>query len=242
MRLHLMSDLHLDHEADDGQAFMDNLKPQPEVDVLVLAGDWYSRCWAEGTQKLYSRLLECYDQVLVVSGNHEHWGANIAQAQAAMASGTPRIHVCLEPQYVTLKGQRFFAGTLWYRRPTKNQVQNFVDMQVIKTPKGWFFQQQKLFQEGLYQSQGLEDTIVVSHHLPSPKSTPAVYNYSPVNHFFVCNLTKAIKELKPKLWLHGHTHEPCDYAVGSTRIVANPRGYTWEHKQRPPYVAKLIEV
>jgi hypothetical protein len=29
-----------------------------------------------------------------------------------------------------------------------------------------------------------------------------------------------------KLWTHGHTHEPFDYMIGSTRIVCNPRGYS----------------
>ena len=29
----------------------------------------------------------------------------------------------------------------------------------------------------------------------------------------------------PRLWLHGHVHHSCDYQVGATRVVANPRGY-----------------
>jgi hypothetical protein len=28
-----------------------------------------------------------------------------------------------------------------------------------------------------------------------------------------------------KLWTHGHTHDPFDYMVGSTRVLCNPRGY-----------------
>jgi hypothetical protein len=28
-----------------------------------------------------------------------------------------------------------------------------------------------------------------------------------------------------KFWTHGHTHDPFDYMIGSTRILCNPRGY-----------------
>ena len=27
------------------------------------------------------------------------------------------------------------------------------------------------------------------------------------------------------VWIHGHTHHSVDYMIGSTRIVANQRGY-----------------
>ena len=36
-----------------------------------------------------------------------------------------------------------------------------------------------------------------------------------------------------RLWLHGHTHAPRDYVVGTTRVVCNPRGYPHE-KRKPP--------
>jgi Icc-related predicted phosphoesterase len=234
--------MHLDSDWVESNRFLESLQPAPDIDVCVVAGDWLSAASAAGTQRLYDRLLECYDQVLVVPGNHQYWGESIVKAEHAMMSTTPRIHVCLEPQYVTLKGQTFFAGTLWYRRPAKNQAQLFIDMQVIRCPKGWFFYQQRLFQEGLRERKDLSDVIVVSHHLPSSKSTPAQYGYSLMNHFFVCNMTKDIEELKPKLWLHGHTHDPCDYDLGQTRVVCNPRGYPWEYRNRRPYEPLLIEV
>jgi hypothetical protein len=28
----------------------------------------------------------------------------------------------------------------------------------------------------------------------------------------------------PKLWMHGHTHDRCDYMLGETRVVVNPLG------------------
>ena len=31
---------------------------------------------------------------------------------------------------------------------------------------------------------------------------------------------------KPPLWVHGHMHDPVDEWVGSTRIIANPHGFS----------------
>jgi len=32
-----------------------------------------------------------------------------------------------------------------------------------------------------------------------------------------------------KVWVHGHMHDPVDYMIGETRVLANPRGYIpWE--------------
>jgi hypothetical protein len=28
-----------------------------------------------------------------------------------------------------------------------------------------------------------------------------------------------------KVWCHGHMHDACDYMIGSTRVLTNPRGY-----------------
>ena len=33
---------------------------------------------------------------------------------------------------------------------------------------------------------------------------------------------------QPKLWIHGHSHDRCDYSLGKTRVVANPMGYPKE--------------
>jgi len=96
------------------------------------------------------------------------------------------------------------------------------------------FAQQALFEQGL-KAHATERTIVVSHHLPTSRSSPAEFAGSPNDHFFVCPLDDDILALRPRLWLHGHTHEPCDHVLEATRIVCNPRGYPDEIRTRPPF-------
>ena len=45
-----------------------------------------------------------------------------------------------------------------------------------------------------------------------------------------------------KLWTHGHTHHNFDYMIGSTRIVANPRGYINYEEQADNFQLQFIEV
>ena len=67
--------------------------------------------------------------------------------------------------------------------------------------------------------------VVVTHHLPSNRSVAPMFQGSPLNCFFVCEVESAIGETAPQFWIHGHSHVPCDYRIGPTRIVCNPLGY-----------------
>lgn len=42
------------------------------------------------------------------------------------------------------------------------------------------------------------------------------------------DMSSFIVEREARLWVHGHIHCCCDYAVGKTRVIANPRGYPTE--------------
>jgi Icc-related predicted phosphoesterase len=244
-----MSDLHLDHDKVADQEFMDALQPQPDIGLLVLAGDWFSICRPQQTEELFTKLLRCYDEVLVVPGNHDYWRADPVAAEAAMrptVTAPNKLHVLVKAEFKTVKGVPFFGGTMWYPQPAPRKVQHFIDMRQVHVSQSWFFEQYRAFEKALDEARDagghMTETVVVTHHLPHPESTPLRFRRTPNDHFFMTNMTSRIMDLKPKLWLHGHTHDACDYVVGSTRIVCNPRGYPFEYTARAPYEPKLIEV
>ena len=68
-------------------------------------------------------------------------------------------------------------------------------------------------------------TVVVTHHLPSMRSVPERFRTNIVSAAFASDLDAFIERHQPALWLHGHTHSACDYRIGRTRVVCNPRGY-----------------
>ena len=82
--------------------------------------------------------------------------------------------------------------------------------------------------------------IIVTHHLPSVRSIPVRFSRSPLNPAFALDLEALITVYQPDLWIHGHTHDACDYRLGDTRVVCNPRGYPGE--QTGFDAALLIEV
>ncbi|TSE13470.1 hypothetical protein C1D09_003815 [Mesorhizobium intechi] len=71
--------------------------------------------------------------------------------------------------------------------------------------------------------------IAATHHLPHAKSIPSRFEGDLLNAAFASDLSEVIESGRPALWVHGHTHDSCDYKVGSTRIICNPRGYEDEN-------------
>lgn len=49
-----------------------------------------------------------------------------------------------------------------------------------------------------------------------------------LNPSFASRLENVIEQYQPDLWIHDHTHVPCDYEIFGTRVVCNPRGYPTE--------------
>ena len=73
-----------------------------------------------------------------------------------------------------------------------------------------------------------DKTVVVTHHYPSKRSTAAKWASDPLTAAFGSKLDVELLT-QAKLWIHGHTHDSCDYRLGdsnrSVRVVCNPRGY-----------------
>jgi predicted phosphodiesterase len=67
-------------------------------------------------------------------------------------------------------------------------------------------------------------TVVITHHLPSIRSISPRYQYDPLAPAFASDCDELL-DLGADLWIHGHTHDSCDYIAGNTRVICNPRGY-----------------
>lgn len=86
--------------------------------------------------------------------------------------------------------------------------------------------------------------VVIGHHSPSKLSTHPRYKEEVmVNGAYSSDLSEFILDRPQiKLWTHGHTHDPYDYMIGSTRIVCNPRGYINYEEIADNFEFKLLEV
>jgi len=77
-------------------------------------------------------------------------------------------------------------------------------------------------------------TVVVTHHAPHPRSVHPRFAGDLLTPSFVSDLSSEIGRWQPDLWVHGHVHDSCDYRVGRTRVLCNPRGYGSENPAFDP--------
>ena len=233
MKLHVLSDLHTE--------FADFTPPTIDVDLVVLAGDigvgregldWAARTFADRP-------------VVYVPGNHEYYGHDLSLIDELRSAAPRNIHV-LNDNTLTLGGVRFLVCTLWtdfrlyggseawFARQRARRL--LTDFAVIRNGRKRFtpedsvelHERSRAWLENELGKAFEGPTVVVTHHLPTASSVAEQYTNDPLTPAFASGLESLIEAHQPDLWIHGHTHVPCDYTLFSTRIVCNPRGYPGE--------------
>ena len=273
MKINVISDLHLD--------FSD--LTLPGGDVLVLSGDI---CEARHLKKemynkdmvlleherkdqrpdRYYRFLEeeCskYQEVVMVMGNHEHYGFQYHKTYAHIAANLPDHVILLENQTHTIDDVVFVGCTLWtdmnnndpltmyhmsrsmndYKQVTMfNKVKNvYHRLTPEKTVEDHY--KSKQFIKETVENKFDQKFVVVTHHAPSKASIKPWYaDNTLMNGAYSSDLSKFILENPQiKLWTHGHTHDTFDYMIGSTRVVCNPRGYKGYEERAEQFDPSII--
>lgn len=233
MKLHILSDLHLEFAPFEPGAV--------GADVVVLAGDigpgatglrWAARAFA-GTPIVY------------VPGNHEFYGHELGALRRTLRRTARELGVhLLDDSAVELAGVRFLGATLWtdflafgpgeewFAKQAARRGMN--DCHVIRdgeqvfapermvelheTSRAWLARELRTPFAG--------PTVVVTHHLPSMQSVAPRYALSLLTAAFASRRDELVTQAD--LWVHGHTHDACDYELGGCRVVCNPRGYPGE--------------
>jgi predicted phosphodiesterase len=233
MKLHVLSDLHTE--------FADFAPPATGADVVVLAGDigvgTAGVAWAAQQFPL--------THVLYVPGNHEFYDHDIRIAEDLTDSAPGNVHV-LDNDAFTIDGVRFLGATLWTdfrlygegeawfaRQRAKQYMRDFTvirngdrrfspedSVRLHEASKAWLVDELARAFDG--------PTVVITHHLPASPSISKRYVNDALNPAFASGLEDIIEKYRPDLWVHGHTHVPCDYQIFDTRVLCNPRGYPGE--------------
>lgn len=239
MRLHILSDLHLEFAQYEPHYVSDY------ADVIILAGD----IWIGANGINWARGMWPTKQIIYLCGNHEFYGQNRKKVikecrQAASENGV----YFLDNNEVIIDGVRFLGSTLWMDFKLFGEDQK--DLAIYKGMNAlndfrWIREGQQPFnashaielcqQSVAWLSAKLEEkhdgkTVVVTHHLPSLKSCAPRF-ITPGNLLSACfasNLDHLFG--RSELWIHGHTHVSFDYTVNRTRVVCNPRGYVMYDK------------
>jgi predicted phosphodiesterase len=231
VRVQLLSDLHMEFHADRGRGLTRSLDPTG-VDVLVLAGDVASASTiAASLRALCARYADA--TVVFVPGNHEFYGSSPGAVvhtarQVEAEVGNLRL---LDHETTTVGGVTFAGTTLWFPDDELNPLYApmLADFSMIRSFVPWVYRENERAVRFLERA-AREADVVVTHHLPSHEVVAPRWRHAPLNRFFVCELGDLIRLARPPWWLFGHTHDPGEFTIGATRLLANPLGYPFEPK------------
>ena len=234
MRAQLQSDWHTEFYYGNAMGMLKKLVFVPDLDFLLLAGDIVVPAHQPKAEMrtIFEFAAAKARHVLLTFGNHEYYSSSKGtEVEARIRDVLPdNVHL-LENSDVTIEGKHFYGGTMWFPDDPLNQIyeKQLNDFNLIGDIHDWVYDKNDEFRAN---GNALirPDTVVLSHHLPSDRSTHKMYAGSPLNRFFVSDETLLILDKMPRLWVHGHTHLTCDYTLGHTRVVCNPHGYPAERR------------
>lgn len=244
MQVKIVSDLHLDFHADGGVELLAEFQ-KTRFNTLVIAGDLTSFADLDRALELVCTTFDD-KQIIYVLGNHEMYGAtrNLAFAEARKTEARHRHLHILENQAVELPGWpnlRFIGCTLWFPHSRKPELgdAHLSDFSQIKGIYEWLPEVAK--ESALYLEKNVqENDFVVTHHLPHPRSISERFRGSPMNKYFLHDVSKTMESGYAAFWAHGHTHDSAHYTVaeGWTEVICNPFGYAG-HDENADFKADL---
>lgn len=262
-KLAICSDLHLE--------FSDlHLQNAEGAGVLILAGDILVAEHLKGNGdkgKRYRQFIDTvagqYPTVLAIAGNHEFYGGSLGRTVDALRAEWGRhsnTHF-LEGESLVLGDTTYIGGTLWTDcnrgdpvalMAVNNGLNDYRQIRddgdgwgKLRTQKTWSIHRKTLntFNDLIVPG---NKTVIISHMAPTMSSIDGKYAGDILNYAFASDLSDYILD-RPDicLWVHGHTHNPVDYMVGTTRVVCNPRGYVGYERggqDIDPYMPLILEI
>lgn len=247
MLIHLVSDLHIDFNIAGSIAWLQRFNGNG-ADVLVVAGDTCQGDFlSDGKANAFlERLASKYNHMIFVPGNHDYYGLNLSFDEYKVSKIYTDFGFEVLDNYNTTIHKHTFAGTtLWFPNDPMNMFheKRINDFHMIEEFKENVYHRNS---RGVHYLGNNEAEIFITHHLPFPQSIASQFACDSLNRFFLCDMSDKVDKF-PKLWLHGHTHIPCDYKIwvghsGVCNVVCNPRGYPHENRDWYNYMPLELEI
>lgn len=228
MKIQLCSDIHLEYGDLSSSDFPNIVKPC--APILILAGDV-----GNPFQEIYKDFLSfCathFENVLLLSGNHEYYGFNMDKVNHQInniVEPFPNV-VFLNNKIWGFDNIKFIGTILWSHIPDEvpNSELSFInDYHLIKgfhrVLSNLLFEQNVKFIQQSLECDTAQKCIVLTHHAPSYQSISPEYRGNDLNHCFFSDLEYIFQESKNlKCWIHGHTHYNIEYKIDTKPVYCN---------------------
>lgn len=232
MKLHVLSDLHLEHH----KCNVSELINIQNADAVVLAGDITNLVNIYSLEDTLKYFSDSYKYVFYVPGNHEFYlDFDTALTNFFKLKLPSNVYTSLYGSQYVIEDRIFFLGTMGFNiNPiTKNIYENYISDNLY-IPYSFWERVELIWNCKL--SLIKKSEIIITHFLPSFLSCEGKFSGSPLNPYFVRDCEYLIE--KQKLWIHGHTHESKNYYIRRCRVLSNPFGYPGEKR----YFDVVVEV
>ncbi|WP_233444868.1 metallophosphoesterase [Acidithiobacillus caldus] len=255
MRIAFASDIHTEIVALDYYRQTVFTKILQTADVVILAGDIATTPDGLRAVAMWLR-AKTRAPILFVLGNHEYYQQVFPSALRdyhAALSDVPAAYL-LEKSKIRIGGVRFLGCTLWTDfaggrhlatcEAGMNDFALIVDVETNKPIRAARIAMEHAASVDWLDTQFPDPmpTVVVTHHAPSFLSNHPRFAGSSITGGFCANLDERILSWRPKLWIHGHLHDPVEYTIGKTMIVSHPWGYPDERGRIPWFRILDLEI
>jgi predicted phosphodiesterase len=204
-----------------------------------------------------------FPHVIYIAGNHEFyhgkWKASLQYLRDECAK-FPNVYF-LERDVKVINDVTFIGATLWTdcNKGDPLTLHALADMmndyRIIRNDEHGYtklrpahsmyrHQQTIAYLKAILPDMKDRKIVFAGHHAPSKQSTHPKYQHDQImNGGYSSDLSEFILDHPEiKLWTHGHTHDPFDYMIGTTRIVCNPRGYAGHDEQADIFQLKYLDI
>jgi len=271
MKISLVSDLHLEfgyQELPGGDVL---ILAGDIAEVRSISKHHHSTKLMQDTPDTFYRCSEffkweCakYKKVFYVMGNHEHYHGRFDKTYDELKRILPKNVTLLENECFEYEGVLFLGATLWTDLnkgdpitiyTIKDFMNDYKCVQNFYPAKGLYHKltpehtvevhrKTKQYFKLVLEEKRDMPVVVITHMAPSFMSVNEKFAHEKVtNGGYASDLSEFILDHDNiKVWVHGHMHDPVDYMIGDTRVVANPRGYTpWEDNNgfRPDFTFEV---
>lgn len=243
MKIQYCSDLHLELRGNSRYIKYNPIKPTGEI--LILAGDITYAGGHYYRHKFFNYISNNYKAVYMIAGNHEFYGDYDLKIQEKPVFEKIRENVFLiNNKSISIDNLDLVFTTLWSKiSPQRSfyiskRINDFYKIKyhgkILTTDN--FNKIHKIclkFLQNYFENKKNEETIIVTHHLPTYKLVAEEFRGSKLNEAFAGEFYNLIEKSKASYWIYGHSHRNLpSKKIGKTQLITNQLGYVDynEHK------------
>lgn len=224
-----------------------------DADVVILAVDIHTK--SRGVEWAMQTFT---GSVFYVPGNHEYYGGHLTHTLAKMRTAAHKRVQVMNMHESMIGCVRFLGCALWTNYAATGDAHQaswhartcMNDFRYIRTEAFRRIVPNDLVQVSIKACSWLRSkleepfhgkTVVITHHAPSLlslKDSPDAGTLLDAAYAVDCEDLMGGERVA--LWVHGHSHFAVDYEIRGTRVVCNPRGYTYEETGFDPNLVLTI--